>query len=40
MKMLQHVEVRSPAKRPTRLSSAVPVTALCDFAVALKPTIW
>jgi hypothetical protein len=36
MKMLQLVEVRSPAKRSTRLSSAVRVATLYDFAATLK----
>jgi hypothetical protein len=40
MKMLQQVEVRSSAKRSTRLSSAVSVATLYDFAVALKIAIW
>jgi hypothetical protein len=36
MKMLQQVELRSPAKRSTRLSSAVRVATLYDFAVTMK----
>jgi hypothetical protein len=36
MKKLQQVEVKSPAKRPTRLSSAVHVATLYDFAATLK----
>jgi hypothetical protein len=36
MKMLQQVEVRSPARRPTCLSSAVRVATLHDFAATLK----
>jgi hypothetical protein len=40
MKMLQQVEVRSPAKRSTRLISAVRVATLYDFAVTLKHATW
>jgi hypothetical protein len=36
MKMLQQVEVRSRAKRSTRLSSAVRVAMLYGFAVTLS----
>jgi hypothetical protein len=40
MKMLQQVEVRSPAKRSTRLSSVLRVATLYDFVVTLKLAIW
>jgi hypothetical protein len=40
MKMLQQVEVRSPAKRSARLSSAVRVATLYDFAATLKLVFW
>jgi hypothetical protein len=40
MKMLQQVEVRSPAKRSTRLISAVRVATLYDFAATLKLVFW
>jgi hypothetical protein len=40
MKMLQQVEVRSPAKRSTRPSSAVRVATLYDFAATLKLVFW
>jgi hypothetical protein len=40
MKMLQQAELKGPAKRSTRLSSAVRVATLHDFAVTLKLAIW
>jgi hypothetical protein len=36
MKMLQGTEVRSPAKRPTHLISALSVPTLHDLAATLK----
>jgi hypothetical protein len=39
MKMLQQVEVRSSSKCSTRLSSAVCVAILYDFAATLKACI-
>jgi hypothetical protein len=40
MKMLQQIEMRSPAKSSTRLSSTVCVATLYDFAMTLKLVIW
>jgi hypothetical protein len=40
MKMLQQVEKRSPAKRPSRLSSDVRVETLYYFAATLKLVLW
>jgi hypothetical protein len=40
MKMLQQVEQRSPAKRPSRLSPAVRVEKLYDIAATLKLVLW
>jgi hypothetical protein len=39
MKMLQQVEVMSPAKCSTHLSSAVSVATLCDFVATQKLAI-